>query len=230
MDVEAIKRALEKCPKPFRGVAHGPVCPAPLANVTRDSSRSDDCSHSVFDGRNGERNVERTAVFGDPNGLETREPLSSPDAVKNSRHLVLPISRQKERYWFSDGLVCTVSIQRFGGFVPGGDRAIERLADNGIVRRLYNGGQEPARFLGFAAFRHVLLDGDVADNFAIHAQHGSDAHLLVIKGSVLAPVDQLTVPDPPAADGVPKLFVKHRAGWRPDLRRRGDCPTASSPV
>ncbi len=108
-----------------------------------------------------------------------------------------------------------VSKQCFSPAIPGENDARRRVSDDGILGILYNGRQEPLCVLSRPALRYVLFDGNVADNFAIHAPHRSNAHLLGVNRSILAPVVYLAPPDSPGPDGVPEIFVKrHRVASR----------------
>src|SRR5438045_1265066 len=94
-------------------------------------------------------------------------------AATEARHDLLKLARKlrrdDERDVLAHGLLCRVAIHSFGGFVPTRDEAFERLADDGVVGRLDDCGQEARALLALAqdlfgppTLRDVVEDEDDA--------------------------------------------------------------------
>src|SRR5450759_1758712 len=96
--------------------------------------------------------------------------LAASDAREEIGQLVSALGRHDDRHVAPHGLVGGIAVESFGGGVPGGDGAIQRLADDGIVGRFDDGGQVPRGLVIFpTGDRAPVADG----RLVAHAAPGS---------------------------------------------------------
>jgi len=95
----------------------------------------------VPDRRDGQRDIDDLAVLASPTRFEMVDPLAPPNPVENAGGLVLLAWRQQDGDRLADHLGGRIAENRLGAAVPIGDDAVERLADDGIVRRGDDRGQ-----------------------------------------------------------------------------------------
>ena len=105
-----------------------------VADVSSNLRRSDNLPASVPNRRNCQRNIERRLVFMQTNGVEVLESYALLDSVDNDRFFVPTIDRDDKRnvlaYRFAGG----IAKQPLRTCVPTRYDAVERFADDGIIR------------------------------------------------------------------------------------------------
>src|SRR5581483_8774182 len=117
------------------------LVPASVTDVAGDLRGADDAAGGVPDRGHGDGDVYEPAVLGDAHGLEVIHALAAPELRE---HLVLfgvPLGGNDERDVTADRFCRRPSEQTLGGPVPGGDDAVECLADDDVVGRLDDGGE-----------------------------------------------------------------------------------------
>jgi len=73
--------------------------------------------------------------------------LAPPDARQNVGLLIHAIRRKKHQHRFAHDLRCRVAEDLLGAAIPGVDRPIQGLADNGVIGGIDDGGQAFPHFL-----------------------------------------------------------------------------------
>ncbi len=76
-----------------------------------------------------------------PDRLEVRDRLAGPDARQDHVFFGLPIGGNDHADRLADGFGGGVAEHAFGRAVPGGDDAVQILADDGIVGRFDDAGE-----------------------------------------------------------------------------------------
>src|SRR5215207_5612134 len=87
------------------------------------------------------------------------DPLAATQPGHDVAKLVNPLPREDTDDRLPDHLLRGVAIQTLGGLVPAGDDAIQRLADDDVVRGFDDGGEALAVDGGTVPFRDVAQDG-----------------------------------------------------------------------
>ena len=103
-----------------------------LGDVSDDFRRSDNLAMTVFDWRDGQRNVDQRSIFPLPHRLEMFGPLSSFEPFQNFRFLTQAVRRDDNRDGLAHYLGGSVAENPFGPLVPSGDDPIQIFADNGV--------------------------------------------------------------------------------------------------
>jgi hypothetical protein len=88
------------------------------------------------------------AVFADAHGFVMLHPFAAPEPLHDVREVVLMVGRDQDGHRPADDLLGGVAVQRLGSAIPARNRALQILADDGILARLDDGRQPQARFLG----------------------------------------------------------------------------------
>src|SRR5439155_106027 len=115
-----------------------------LGDVARHFRRADDGSLAIHDRGDGQRNGDMVPVPGAPQSLEMIDSLAP---AKTSEHVGLfspAVFRDDQVNVLADGLGRRVSKEPLGASIPGGDNTIQRLAHDGVVRRIDDGRQQLA--------------------------------------------------------------------------------------
>jgi hypothetical protein len=111
-----------------------------LGDVARDLRRSHNLAIGVANRRNGERDIEQPAILRLSHRLEALDALAATQALENDVLLVLPIVGNQQR---NDGLphrlLRRIAEEALSGRVPRRDDAVERRADDRVVRRFDDG-------------------------------------------------------------------------------------------
>jgi hypothetical protein len=121
-------------------------------DVAGDLRGADDVPVAVAKGRHGERDESPIPVPCPSHRLEVLDPLPFEQPGQDLFLLVSPFGRDDQVDLLSDGLLGGVAEQAFGPGVPGPDRAVERLADDGVAGGLDDGGKLRLRILDLVAF------------------------------------------------------------------------------
>ena len=107
--------------------------PLAVGDVARDLRGPDDPARRRADRRNAERNFDRSAVLVEAQGLEMFDLLAPADPIEDGAELRAPVRRNDDVDGLADGFRRGISEQLFGGPVPAGDGAVERLGDDGVI-------------------------------------------------------------------------------------------------
>ena len=145
-------------------------------HVAHDLRRADHLAGLVLDRRDGQRDEDRPAVASNALGFEVLDPPALFQAGDDVIFLGETVGRDDQRDVAADRLGRAIPEQALGAGVPALNDAIERLADDRVVRRLDDrreqpGGQQLAR----AFTLDTTLRGDIPER-----QHtsGHDAVLV----------------------------------------------------
>src|SRR5260370_32492347 len=142
--------------------------------------------------------------------LKWRYPFAALNCFGHLPENLVAAGPGQHRYVLADRLRRRVAVQQLGAPVPAHNDAVRRLPDNGLLGRLDDGGEEPVGFGGRLALRDILLDGYEVGGCAVRVPNRRDGHLLDVKRAVLAPIDQLAVPDFALRDGSPEVLIESR--------------------
>ena len=102
----------------------------------------DDRPGLVADGRDADRDVEARAVLAHAHRLVVVDAFAAAQPRHDGRQFVRAVRRDDQRDRLADRLGRRVAIEALGGPVPAGDRALEGLADDGVVGGLHDRRQE----------------------------------------------------------------------------------------
>src|SRR5260370_3488183 len=142
--------------------------------------------------------------------LKWRYPFAALNCFGHLPENLVAAGPDQHRYVLADHLRRRVAVQQLGAPVPAHNDAVRRLPDNGFLGRLDDRGQETLRIVGRLALRDILLDGYEVGGCAVRVPNRRDGHLLDVKRAVLAPIDQLAVPDFALRDGSPEVLIESR--------------------
>jgi hypothetical protein len=109
------------------------VAPFAVCNVVSDFRCADDFSLSVFDRRNGQRNVNEASVFALANGLIVLDALAAPDSLRDRFFFVLVIGWTQNRNRLADDFLGQITKNALRAAVPSRNDAIEVVADDCVV-------------------------------------------------------------------------------------------------
>src|SRR5580692_11100051 len=98
-------------------------------------------------------------VFPLPYGVFLFDGLPLDQRSEDLGLLVVTVGRNQHRDGFSDNLIGSVAEHATSPFVPARDDAIERLADDRVTRRLYDGRQSEAMLVRLVPFADVADGG-----------------------------------------------------------------------
>ena len=124
--------------------------PLALRDVTGNFRSTNNHAAAVSNRRNRRRNVDPRAILPHAHGFEMLHALAPSNARQNVGLLIHPIRREKHQHGFAHGFCCRVAKYFLGAAIPGVDRPVKILADNGVIRGFDNSGQT------FAPFRSPL--------------------------------------------------------------------------
>ena len=124
-------RAFHDCPeqsglllRECLGLSQRRFRPLAVAGIPGHGGIPDDFADAVLDGRDGDREMDRLAIFGPPKRLVIQQ---------QSFVLLLPVQRNQLLEGIPDHLACRVTEQPFRSRVPASDDALPVLADDGIL-------------------------------------------------------------------------------------------------
>src|ERR1043166_357801 len=112
-----------------------------VGDVARDLRRADDRAARPADGRDGERDVYEAAVLAHALRLVVLDALAGPQAREDGWLFVRVVVGDEDGDWLADDLFGGVAEDALRALVPARDDAVQGLADDGVVRRLDDGGQ-----------------------------------------------------------------------------------------
>jgi len=164
----------------FLGLAQLILGPTLRCDVTRDRGGANDLAVDIAQRRNADRNIQSAPVFGQAQRFVVFDAHAARNLSQDFRDLMRTIIRHQHGNVLADHLFRRISVDAFRPAVPGGNRAIETLGQNGIFRGVNNRGQPRPVFadllgrslrklgMGFAQF---LLDSLTVTDVADGAQH-----------------------------------------------------------
>src|ERR1700694_4030820 len=125
---------------------------------------ADDDARRGFDGRNAERNLDRTAVLAQALGFVVFDGFTQADPAQAVVHFGHPFGRNDQVETSADRFGRGVSEQSLGRRVPAGDRSAEGGGYDGVVGRFHSRTENPlarrvmvSRSLGAAMFRDLAF-------------------------------------------------------------------------
>ena len=101
-----------------------------------------DPSRAVPHRGHGHRNVQRTPVFALADGLEMIYSVSRLNAPNDLHFFTVAIGGNDESNALANGFFGAISKYPFGTAIPTGDRSIETLADDCVVRGVNDSGEQ----------------------------------------------------------------------------------------
>ena len=107
--------------------------PSAIRDVPGDLRRADDRARGVADRRDGQRDRDERAVLAPANGVEVVDALAAPDVRQDHVLFAKAIGRDQHGDRLTDRPRRPCTEQLFCAAVPGGDDAVEILADDGVV-------------------------------------------------------------------------------------------------
>ena len=119
--------------------------PLLLGNVPRDLRGPDDVAVGIADRGDGQRDIDDAAVFRASLRLVMVHPFAAADSLEDPPHVLNAFRRHQQRDVLPDDLLGRVAEDSLGPTIPAGDDPFERLADDGIVRRLDDGREQPPK-------------------------------------------------------------------------------------
>src|SRR5207302_6117732 len=111
-------------------------------DVTPDRRCADDPPLLVADGGDGHRNGDPLPIFVYAKSLVVVDALASAQALEDGHELVGVVGWNEDRDIASDRFFGPVAVDALGPPVPTDDGAVERLADDRVVRRFDDRVQE----------------------------------------------------------------------------------------
>ncbi len=105
-----------------------------LSDITRDLRGSDNVPASIFDGRDGQGDIEQTSIFAPAFRLEMLNPLAPPEPRENVQLFLLTIRRNEQsRHWLPNRFGRRVPEQTLRTLVPTGNDSIQIFTDDRVV-------------------------------------------------------------------------------------------------
>src|SRR5215470_6522566 len=92
--------------------------------------------------RDGHRHIDQRTVFSRANSFEVIDPLPQLESPNDFRFFIPARARDDQRDWLANGFCLRISKYPFRTLVPARDRAVKFLADDRIVGRIDDGGEQ----------------------------------------------------------------------------------------
>src|SRR5688572_7184305 len=102
--------------------------------------------------------MNRSTRFRHANGGEVVDSFALPQAADDHGLFIQTVARNDDRDWLADSFGDGVLEHSFGGGVPRGDDPVDSLADDGVFRRIDNGGEQRMGLLIAAPLGDVSED------------------------------------------------------------------------
>ena len=176
-----------------------------LGRVSVDRTRADDDAVLFADRRHGDRDRDHRSVLLDTYSLEAFDGLTILDPGQDVVDLAGSIFGVQEAAGPADDLFAGVAVQSLGGRVPARDDALERAANDGIVRVLDDGGHELGVLDRRLLFGHVAHRRD--DQQDVPGVNVGQADVDWGLGAVPLPSDQFQLESTRASPGVCKVVL-----------------------
>lgn len=103
------------------------------ANVSHDLGSADDFAFAVLQGRDGERYVDPSPILRETYCVEVIDALTAPQLLQEVLLLLVELGWDDRQDGLTDDLGLGVPEEAFRGLIPGGDPAVDPLADDRIV-------------------------------------------------------------------------------------------------
>src|SRR5262245_7371657 len=136
------------------------LCALALGDVAGDLGGADDPAGRVPERRHGQRDIEQAAILAHPHRLVGFDALAAPGALENPQLFVVAVRRDDDLNGLADDFTRLIAKEPFGRAVPTQDGAIEVLADDRVLRGIYDGCQPLSDHLGLLALRQVEHESD----------------------------------------------------------------------
>jgi hypothetical protein len=117
----------------------------PLGHVPSDGGHAEHLAAGARDQRRSQPDGHQTPVFAPPFRLVLPDALAPEQPSDEVLLLAGPVPRDEHRHRPPDRLTAGIAIQGLRAGIPARDDAIERLAHNGVRRRLHNGRKAPSK-------------------------------------------------------------------------------------
>ena len=118
-----------------------------LADIAGANRNADDLAAWILDRGDGDRNIDGVTVLCQSDGIVTVE-LPGWDLGKSLAYSLAAIGRHQNGIVVSDDLIRRIPEQHFGALVQSDDGPIQRSAQDGVVGRFDERGQQSARLFG----------------------------------------------------------------------------------
>ncbi len=141
---DSVPTVLDQGAEPGLARPHSLLPPLPLGDVACDLGRADEQTRGIPDGGDRQRHVDPRAIPTNPDGFLVQDPLAPQQPAHDPRQVLEPVGRHDQGDVPADCLRLRPAVEPLCGRVPAGDRAIEGLADDGVVGRLDDGRQVAA--------------------------------------------------------------------------------------
>src|SRR5215213_1746595 len=132
----------------FRSFVESAACLFMFADVTSDLRSADDASIRPFDRRDCQRNVEQPAVFSHAYGFVVLDANAGAESRQDRRLFVEMTFRDQHRDGLADYFISGVAEDALRSGVPARNDALERLADDCVIRGFDQGRKPVWRELG----------------------------------------------------------------------------------
>ena len=165
-------------------------------HIAGDLGNADDMSIRVFDGGNGDGNIQGASVLADADRFKMIDPLPAAELLQDFGFFIKTVRREQDGDGLADHFLGGVAEHSLGGLIPTSDDAVEVFADDGVV----GGGDdrlEPA--FQFDGLGDVAGDFGGSDDFSIGVTDRGDGDGYGDGGAVFAETNGLEVIDPLAA-------------------------------
>ena len=103
--------------------------------------------------------------------------LTAPYALKNAGLLILAIGRNQNGDRLTHDLLSRIAKQPLRALIPTPNDAIQIFADNGVIRRLDDGGQSLTGLFGLLQLGDILKYVDRAAAATVHIVQGIDVYV-----------------------------------------------------
>ncbi len=193
--------------------ARGTLGAEPPGDVARGGGGAGHAPRRVPDRRDGQAHVDPAAALGEARRLEVADALPVVQPDQDAGQLVAALRRHDQGDGAADRLLGAVAVEALRGRVPADDAALEGAADDRVLGRLDDRGEQGLHRLGLPALADVAGHREPAHHLAAahdtgagHLHRGAPAvashHLALELGRDLAP----------GAHRLQPLAHQHRAG------------------
>src|SRR3954469_21526440 len=126
-------RGLENAAPLLDLLGQGLLRPLDFGDVARGLGSADDFAGGRADRRDTQQNLDVAASLVRSRGFEMFDPLTLTDTLEDVVDLGAPVRRNDDVDPLADRFRRLETEQAFGGAIPCGNRAVERLGDDGVV-------------------------------------------------------------------------------------------------
>ena len=119
-----------------RGLPESLLGTLALGDVAGDGRSAGDPAGGIDHRRDGEKDLETAAILGHSLGLERIDPPALPQPLEDRPELMQALRRDDEVDRTADSLFCGIAVARLRAGVPARHDPVQRLAQDGVLRRL----------------------------------------------------------------------------------------------